>query len=273
MTWAWRQQVVESATDRFVLLALANYASPDGEHIFPSVARIQQMTGLSERSVQNARKRLLDAGVLVETGATHKGCREFEMPGVQEMHPPGAGDAPKPSVQPSDMGEQKKESKLSKEVEEVWEHYVAVFNATRQTLDPKRTTIIRNALKVRSVAECKRAIDGLRVSPWHNGENDGKKKYLGIRYALSGIGQESNDERIDKMIAIADEHTPVGNGLLPMDHHRIQRWLRQVRYTCATGGERERGVEALRKLREQGYDVTKLDRPPHAILIDRPQAA
>lgn len=152
------------------------------------------------------------------------------------------------------------------DIEIVWDHYVSVFNATRQTLDSKRTTIIRNALKERSVAECKRAIDGLHVSPFHNGENQQKKKYLGIRYALSGIGTESADERIDKMIAEAEANAPVMNGKLPSDHHKIQRWLREVRYTVSTTGEKARGRAAYEKLVEHGYKPKRLDAAPWVVL-------
>jgi hypothetical protein len=75
---------------------------------------------------------------------------------------------------------------LPPEIEEVWAHYVAVLKAERQDLNAVRIRIIRAALKVRSVAECMRAIDGLRVSPHHNGQNDQRQKYLDIRYALKG---------------------------------------------------------------------------------------
>jgi hypothetical protein len=154
------------------------------------------------------------------------------------------------------------------DVEVVWNHYVEALNATRQTLDDKRRTIIRNALKARSVEECKRAIDGLSVSPFHNGDNEQRKKYLGIRYALSGIGKESNDERIDKMVDIADEHGGVvRGGKLPSDHPRIKRWLENVRYALRNRAELTRGREALNALREHGYDVAKLEQAPWVRLI------
>lgn len=88
------------------------------------------------------------------------------------------------------------------DVREVWDHYTSVISS-RYRLDDKRRKIIKDALRVRSVAECKRAIDGLAASPHHNGQNDQRKTYLDLRYALKGIGAESNDERIDKMAALA----------------------------------------------------------------------
>jgi hypothetical protein len=154
------------------------------------------------------------------------------------------------------------------DVEVVWSYYVQVFKASRQTLDDKRRTIIRNALKIRTVDECKRAIDGLSVSPFHNGDNEQRKKYLGIRYALSGIGKESNDERIDKMVDVADAHGGVvRGGKLPSDHPRIQRWLANVRTSLRSQTEMTRGRESLLSLRENGYDVMKLDAPPWVKLV------
>lgn len=50
-------------TDRLVLLALADHAGEDGT-CYPSIARLCQRTGLGERAVQSAIKRLRDGGSL-----------------------------------------------------------------------------------------------------------------------------------------------------------------------------------------------------------------
>lgn len=99
-------------------------------------------------------------------------------------------------------------------LETVWAHYQRVIHEHgSQKLDSTRRTIIQNALRVRTAQECCEAIDGLRVSPHHNGVNPAKKQYLGIRYALKGNVRdgESNDERIDKMRAKAN---PTVSGIL-----------------------------------------------------------
>lgn len=64
---------------------------------------------------------------------------------------------------------------------------------------------MRNALAVRPEEVCAQAIEGLAKSAFHNGDNDRRKKYLGIRYALKGNQQtgETADERIDKMAGVA----------------------------------------------------------------------
>lgn len=64
MAWAIRQQVVKARSSRHVLLLLANCANEDGCNAFPSVARLAEESGLSERGVQAALRDLLDAGVI-----------------------------------------------------------------------------------------------------------------------------------------------------------------------------------------------------------------
>lgn len=159
--------------------------------------------------------------------------------------------------------EAKASNKLSGEpgpaVQEVWGHYVKVFGATRMKLDEPRRRIIRNALKVRSVAECCKAIDGLYVSPFHNGDNDRRTKYLGIAYALKGRNGESVDERIDKMAELA----PVNAGSSTIDPVKIERRLEAIRLNVRNAAfEPERAKEAKRQLEEWGFIVTTMKDPP-----------
>lgn len=98
-------------------------------------------------------------------------------------------------------------------VEIVWSRYQEVIpNGSRYQLDAKKRRIIQLALAVpppkgeTSLARCLRAVEGLAVSPHHRGQNDRRKVYLGIRYALQGIGNESTDERIQKMIEIGERN-------------------------------------------------------------------
>lgn len=90
------------------------------------------------------------------------------------------------------------------DVATVWAHYQrCVPGAKRYRLEAKRERIIRNALAVRPLATVLDAITGLSKSPHHLGQNDRRKPYLGIQYALAGKGDEGTDERIDKMAAKA----------------------------------------------------------------------
>lgn len=205
----------------------------------------------------------------LEVDVVERSLAQVSIPAIARMDTPNAGGMD--TVDRSDHagarsdGEPDRDPPVSppgdkSEIDIVWEHYVKVFNATRQTLDSNRRTIIRNALKVRSVEECCRAIDGLKVSPFHNGENDQKKSYLGIQYALKGRNGESHDERIDKMIDEADKR---GGGLhggkLPTDHPRVARWLEYVRYAWSNQAEKQRGREGLNNLRANGFDVRLLE--------------
>lgn len=59
-----------------VLLAMGNYADPDGSNIFPSLPRLALQCRMTERNVQNCIDRLLEHGVLILV--EHSGSR----PGV-----------------------------------------------------------------------------------------------------------------------------------------------------------------------------------------------
>jgi hypothetical protein len=91
MSQIW-QDGPQSMAQRFVLLAIADYANDDGE-AWPSIAGIMKKTTLSERGVQTNIRRLESAGWLqIETGKGRKGCNNYTIKTPQEMHP--AGDAP-----------------------------------------------------------------------------------------------------------------------------------------------------------------------------------
>jgi hypothetical protein len=52
-------------TEKFVLLAMADYASDNGDSIFPSIETLSKKTSLSDRSVQNSIKSLIEKKYLV----------------------------------------------------------------------------------------------------------------------------------------------------------------------------------------------------------------
>lgn len=64
ISWALKQTAVESPVARHVLLVLANYAGEDGCNAFPSIARLSEETGLSERAVRNNLRELERVGVI-----------------------------------------------------------------------------------------------------------------------------------------------------------------------------------------------------------------
>ena len=99
-----------SPTLKFVLLAYADHASHDGTGIWPAVQSIANKTGYSKRTIQNATKELQELGYMVKTGQHESGTNLWKItipymggagdspPGVQDVHPPHAGDSPKPSI-------------------------------------------------------------------------------------------------------------------------------------------------------------------------------
>lgn len=275
--WVWEHSRAKGSV-LLIELALADSVNAlDGnDECWPHLSKLAEMTRLGERQVARAIDELVEAGE-IEKRRTRSGNRyRFLLP-----------DRPHLTSCPSDTGVNSQATLLStldpssmsgpyvepevepeknqKDVElsptrEVWDHYVNVFGASRMKLDSTRRTIIGNALKVRSVAECKRAIDGLRVSPFHNGENDRKTEYLGIQYALKGRGGESHDERIDKMIALAPA-TPAVHGVADI---KIQRRIEVIRIWHRSGGTNEpgRAKQAIEDLGNWGFEVTLLDAPP-----------
>lgn len=107
-------------TEKMVLLAMADYASDNGDSIFPSIETLSRKTSLSERAVQNTIKSLIEKNYLIllkKGGGRNKTnlykirCSRFTVyednfelkgapdtrkgePGAQK----GAGGAPDPSL-------------------------------------------------------------------------------------------------------------------------------------------------------------------------------
>lgn len=202
--WVWDSKEPASPTDRAVLLALARHADMDGRRIWPSVQRIVRMTGLSKRTVQDARRRLLEAGHIEEVGHGPKGTVHYLITGMQESAEAASDAAAQSgesragvqesarddaSAAPESSGKvrgQQKENPPSSPRDTVWAHYVSVMAPRRTQLDPEGGRIIDEALRVATVDECCGAIDGCAASPFHMGENDRRKKYNGLSHILRG---------------------------------------------------------------------------------------
>lgn len=73
--------------DRFIMLALADYANDAGE-CWPSIRGIATKVCMSERGVQVAIRRLEVAGWLeIQTGNGRKGCNQYVIKTPQQVHP------------------------------------------------------------------------------------------------------------------------------------------------------------------------------------------
>jgi hypothetical protein len=130
ISWVLNEAPVQSPVSKFVLVALANHAHPDGTAAFPSVKTICRYTCLSERSVRQHLDNLEAQGIIkrcdqrivaayidrsdrrpVGYDIVMSGVQEMQVEGergagdspngVQEIPERGAGGAPKPSNKPS----------------------------------------------------------------------------------------------------------------------------------------------------------------------------
>ena len=77
----------QNQTERFVLLALADYANDEGE-CWPSIGGIASKCVMSDRGIQKVLKRLEDGGWLsIEEGGGRKNCNLFTIKTPNEVHP------------------------------------------------------------------------------------------------------------------------------------------------------------------------------------------
>lgn len=98
-------------TPRFVLVALAEHADDEGR-CYPSVARVAQRTGLSERSVQNSIKQLCAGGYLnINRNAGKHGTNVYQLrltpagaAPPQDVHPAADSPHPRRSCTPTPAG-------------------------------------------------------------------------------------------------------------------------------------------------------------------------
>lgn len=198
--------------DRLVLLALANHAGRDDWECWPSIETIAREAGMQPRSAQRHLRSLADAGVIEieERGAPDMRVRGGYRPNLYRIVRPevseladaevtevaARGDrtgaepvnAPhivrEPSVEPSPGGELVL-LKVPTEAEQVFTAWVASTGRTGRTvLDPKRSRIIRNALRQFELDEVIDAVTGVRFSPFHMGQNDRHTAYNDLHHIL-----------------------------------------------------------------------------------------
>ena len=106
--WAFDQEIFP-ATNKFVLVAMANFASDTGSS-FPGVETIRQITGLNDKTISNALKTLEDLDFIWDTGkkagATGK-VKVYQLPNDACAIPPKKGvlkSGSNPVVIPEESG-------------------------------------------------------------------------------------------------------------------------------------------------------------------------
>ena len=79
MSWVWEYAVL-AAHELSTALAMADWASDDGNKIYPTVAQIAIKTRLSERSVQRIVQGLMERSVVILTAKSRRGhANEYRM--------------------------------------------------------------------------------------------------------------------------------------------------------------------------------------------------
>lgn len=72
-------RTIAPATMKIVLLALADHANDEGKYVYPSLIRLETMTGLSRRTIQRTEEGLCSIGVLSEVGKSEYGTTEYSI--------------------------------------------------------------------------------------------------------------------------------------------------------------------------------------------------
>lgn len=145
----------------------------------------------------------------------------------------------------------------------VWAHYVEVMQPRNTVLDGEARKIIREALKVATVEECQRAIDGCFASPFHMGQNARQRKYNKLSQILKAkrAGQfgpgRTTREQVDFFIDLADK-AGLPSGLTSADPARVRQAKRAVMDGWEYPGNADavaNGEEERAWLEQQGISV------------------
>lgn len=176
-----------------------------------------------------------------------------EQPQLEGIKHPISPQKPKTERTPSD------------DIDELLRHYAEVMEtrggAESLLKDEQARKIIRDALKVATVAECKRAIDGCKASPFHMGDNDRRKKYNRVGQILKGrpTRGETTRERINFFIDLA-EKAGVESGFTSVAPAVLSQHKRAIldawEFPNDEGATR-RGEESEAWLKEHGWVVDR----------------
>lgn len=92
-------------------------------------------------------------------------------------------------------------------VEAVFIHWKEICNHPKAVLDAKRRRAIQDRLKQFSVEDCKRAIEGCKASPWHQGANDRHKVFDDIELIFRDAKHVEEFIRVlEKTPSLARDH-------------------------------------------------------------------
>lgn len=283
ITEIWDDEPALKATRLLVALALADHANDAGV-CWPSVDTLAGRARCSARQAHRVLNELHDEGIIFmpegarsdkrpfvvgrQNVARHggqAGVRHFDEGHTTSVsHPqeevPKEGTVNEPSTARRPTARQLENEKI----ERIWAYWIEITGKTRAKLDAKRRGHIRNALLIGFDEEdIKLALLGVWRSPFHQGENQQRKQYLDLHYALRGKGDESDDTRIEKAMTWAAIYAP---DTPSMPEYKVSRLLEDVRYTLSLPHrpERQRAEDAFRELRAAGFQIEMLEKAPWA---------
>lgn len=143
-------------------------------------------------------------------------------------------------------------------IADVWSEYVRVMEPRKTDLDPGARTIIRDALKVADVDECKRAIRGCKASVFHMGDNDRGKKYNALSQILKGKrGGKTTREQINMFLDI-EESSGLSSQVPSGDVGKINGLKREIIDAWEFPGDdvlQERAQMARQRLTDLGWII------------------
>lgn len=146
---------------------------------------------------------------------------------------------------------------------DVWEHYCRVMKPRHTGIDPQQRAAIRDALKVGTLSELKRCIDGCAASDFHMGKNERRKKYNSITQILKAKrGGRTVREQIDFFLDLA-EKSGVQSGVPSGDPGRLSQAKRDVLDALDFPSDehvQDRGRESEAWLRQQGITFDRQNR-------------
>jgi hypothetical protein len=122
---------------------------------------------------------------------------------------------------------------------------------------------VRAALEIKSVADLKKAIAGNKLSGFHQGENDRRKKYNTLSHILRGKqGKKSRRENIDYFIGVFEQHKGAGGSVTDRvaDPAIITTRKEEIRRAHRLPGDEEaeeRGRQAEAWLAERGIETKR----------------
>lgn len=96
----------------------------------------------------------------------------------------------------------------------VFDHWKQVCNHPKAVLDAKRRRAIQDRLKQFSVEDCKRAIDGCRASPWHQGANDRGKVFDDIDLIFRDA------KHVEDFIRVLEQTPATARGIVKTGSHQ-----------------------------------------------------